>query len=52
MPPTFEKKCRSCGTRYRVKKLYSFARDKDSIVCKCGEELLSWNGGVYYYAEP
>lgn len=43
-----EETCKKCGAVYELTRHKLIARDKDSINCKCGEELISWNGGVCY----
>ena len=41
--------CAGCGAVYEVFKHKLIMRDKDSIDCDvCGQELISWNGGVMY----
>ncbi|MCU6793079.1 hypothetical protein OB236_13215 [Paenibacillus sp. WQ 127069] len=42
-----KRKC-SCGRVWSISKHHSPMRDKDSEHCHCGEELVSWNGGVFY----
>ncbi|WP_306589407.1 hypothetical protein [Geothrix sp. 21YS21S-4] len=42
--------CGACSAKYEVVKKDLPFRDRDSIECDCGEELLSWNGGVCYIA--
>ena len=47
-----QKVCRRCGSVYRITSFVTGMRDKGSINCEvCGEELMSWNGGVMYSAE-
>ncbi|RKH58996.1 hypothetical protein D7X96_36025 [Corallococcus interemptor] len=49
MPSEIEVPCKHCGAVFRVRKFKSIARDKDSLSCtECGNELMSWNGGVMY----
>ncbi|TCZ75383.1 hypothetical protein E0485_17410 [Paenibacillus albiflavus] len=38
----------TCGREWLITKHHSPMRDKDSESCLCGEELVSWNGGVTY----
>jgi hypothetical protein len=40
--------CQSCGRQWDVKRLRGIVRDKDSIDCTCGTEIIRWNGGVTY----
>ena len=52
MPEIYNKKCKTCGSTYLITKHKLAMRDKDEITCDvCGEELLSWNGGVTYSAK-
>lgn len=46
------KKC-ECGLVWRLTKVKTpyGMRDKDSLECDCGRELISWNGGHMYNAE-
>lgn len=45
----FTKTCPKCGSDYEFTKLHTPMRDKDKIDCDvCGEELIRWNGGLYY----
>lgn len=41
------KRC-ECGRIYELRKIKVPVRDKDSIHCECGRELMAWNGGVMY----
>jgi transposase-like protein len=42
--------CSNCGSVYNVRKVKIIMRDKDVYNCDvCGQELMSWNGGVMYY---
>lgn len=43
-------KC-ECGRVWNVTEHKYFMRDKDSLDCKCGREIISWNGGVTYSAK-
>jgi hypothetical protein len=43
-----KKICKKCGRVWELKSEKLPFRDKDSIKCTCGEELLSWNGGICY----
>lgn len=40
-----------CGRVWKIVKFPSPMRDKDSEKCYCGEEIISWNGGVIYHAK-
>lgn len=41
--------CSKCGAKYKLYKIKSPMRDKDSESCViCGNTLISWNGGVMY----
>lgn len=40
-----------CGRTYHLRRVKLPARDKDNIHCKCGLEVISWNGGVCYHIE-
>lgn len=40
-------KC-ECGREWQITKHKLTARDSDSENCKCGRELISWNGAVTY----
>lgn len=42
----------TCGKRFDIYKIKMPMRDKDSEHCTCGAEIISWNGGVMYRAEP
>lgn len=44
--------CPRCGKRWVITEHHSIMRDKDSLECDCGEELMHWNGGVFYTARP
>ena len=43
-----EETCKNCGRVYKFKQHKSPMRDKDSIDCKCGKEIIKWNGGVWF----
>jgi len=43
----FYRECSGCGAVYKITRFKIPMRDKDSEHCEvCGEELISWNGGV------
>lgn len=42
--------CPNCDLVWVITKHKLPMRDKDSLECKCGEEILSWNGAVMYNA--
>jgi len=45
-----ERKCQ-CGRVWRLAEHKVSTRDKDTLECKCGRVIISWNGGVIYTAE-
>jgi hypothetical protein len=47
---TTEKTCK-CGRVWEITMRKIPQRDSDSIKCRCGETLESWNGGVTYSHE-
>ena len=51
MGGTFNKTCKHCGRVWELSGVNVPMRDKDKIVCKCGETLFSWNGGVVFTAK-
>lgn len=42
---------KQCFAIYEVYRHPSPMRDKDTWSCKCGNEIVSWNGGVFYSAK-
>jgi hypothetical protein len=47
-----DRTCQRCGSTYELASFPLPARDKDQIDCEvCGEELISWNGGVMWSAK-
>lgn len=44
--------CSKCGKKWDIYKISIPMRDKDSLDCDCGEEIIRWNGGVMYNATP
>lgn len=40
--------CKTCGRMWQVEQHREIVRDRDSIYCRCGQELHSWNGAVTY----
>jgi len=44
--------CPKCGKKWDIYKHKISMRDKDSLDCDCGEEIIRWNGGVMYNARP
>lgn len=34
-----------CGRTWKLTKVKTIMRDKDSFDCICGKELIEWNGG-------
>ena len=51
MPNISEKKCEGCGAQYKLERMDTIFRDKGEIICKCGVELIRWNGAFFYSAE-
>ncbi len=43
--------CKKCGRVWYLTKHSLIQRDPDSVECRCGETLHSWNGAVMYTAE-
>jgi len=56
LPPTKKgermsiRKC-ECGRVWKLNEIKVGMRDKDSLNCTCGREVISWNGGVVYTME-
>jgi len=40
--------CEKCKRVYTLESEKIIARDKDCINCKCGTELIDWNGSTIY----
>lgn len=48
LPDWRTRTCKECGARYEVHQESVPFRDKDSLDCECGHELVRWNGGVVF----
>jgi hypothetical protein len=40
-----------CGLTWELRKIKTIMRDKDSLNCDCGRELIEWNGGHMWTGE-